>query len=240
MTVKYPLFTSPSAFPNPQRLRLFIHEKGIADRFEERVYDMTPVGEQRQWRHLKMNPWGETPTLQLMDGSYLAETDAIARYLDLSYPARTIMGETPIQQGLDAMWNGRVRGHILNPLATAYHVLHKGLGPKLELTTNHAWGEHCRKEALMHAGMVDRHLADGREWMLGGNAPTFSDITLAVAVAFSKFPINATPLDERFEYLDAYWRRWRQRSSFRGAYADGHSGLPELDDPAKMQSQQQS
>ena len=41
------LFTSPSAFPNPQRLRLFMHEKGIADQFNETIYDMTPVGEQR-------------------------------------------------------------------------------------------------------------------------------------------------------------------------------------------------
>jgi hypothetical protein len=65
MTTKLELFTSPSAFPNPQRLRIFMHEKGIADQFNEHVYDMAPVGEQRQWRHLKMNPWGETPTLKL-------------------------------------------------------------------------------------------------------------------------------------------------------------------------------
>jgi glutathione S-transferase len=103
MTAKLRLFTSPSAFPNPQRLRLFMHEKRIADQFEEHIYDMTPGGEQRQWPHLKMNPWGETPTLQLGDGSVLTEADAIVRYLDQSYPGRKIMGETPLQQGLDTM-----------------------------------------------------------------------------------------------------------------------------------------
>lgn len=82
------LFTSPSAFPNPQRLRIFLHEKGIADRFAETVYDMSPVGEQRGWRHLKMNPWGETPTLALADGSFLSETSAIARYLDDSFDVK--------------------------------------------------------------------------------------------------------------------------------------------------------
>src|ERR1700730_15539288 len=82
MTTKLHVFTSPSAFPNPQRLRLFMHEKGIADQFEEQIYDMTPVGEQRQWRHLKMNAWGETPTLQLADGSFISETAAVVRYLD--------------------------------------------------------------------------------------------------------------------------------------------------------------
>jgi glutathione S-transferase len=224
------LLTSPSAFPNPQRLRLFIHEKGIASHFEEQVYDMSPVGEQRQWRHVKMNPWGETPTLQLADGTYIAETDAIARYLDQSMPGRKIMGETALEQGLDTMWGNRIWVHILYRIVTAFHVLHQGLGPKLELTTNHAWGEHCRKEALAHASLVNQHLSDGREWMLGGDAPTFSDMTMAVAIAFSKFPVNATPLDERFEHIDAYWKRWQARPSFQAAYADRNSGVTEIDE----------
>ena len=53
------------------------------------------------------------------------------------------------------------------------------------------------KEALSHAALVDRHLADGRPWMLGGEAPTFADITLCTAIAFSRFPVNATPLCDR-------------------------------------------
>ncbi len=49
MAGKPRLYTSPSAFPNPQRLRLFMHEKSIADTVEEVVCDMVPVGEQRGW-----------------------------------------------------------------------------------------------------------------------------------------------------------------------------------------------
>jgi glutathione S-transferase len=218
MTSKLHVFTSPSAFPNPQRLRLFMHEKGIADQFQETIYDMAPVGEQRGWRHLKMNPWGETPTLELADGSYISETAAVVRYLDQSYPGRKIMGDTPLEQGLDNMWDNRIWVHILYRIVTAFHVLHTGLGFKLELTKNEAWGEHCRKEALAHAALVNKHLSDGREWLLGG--------------AFSKFPVNATPLDERFEFLNAYWQRWQQRPSFQAAYADRSSGIPELDNKA--------
>ena len=225
---KLRLYTSPSAFPNPQRLRLFIHEKGIADQFDETIYDMAPGGEQRKWPHLKMNVWGETPTLVLEDGSYLSEAAAIARYLDQQYPGRKIMGATPLEQGQDTMWENRVWTHILYRIVTMFHVMHEGLGPKLELTHNAAWGEHCRKEALSHAGLVDRHLSDGRQWMLGGDAPTFADITLCTAIAFSKFPVNATPLDERFEHLDGIWKRWQARPGFQAAYADGNSGLDEL------------
>lgn len=226
---KHQIFTSPSAFPNPQRLRLFMHEKGITNHFDETIYDMTRVGEQRGWHHLNMNPWGETPTLQLLDGTLIAETAAIVRYLDQAYPGRKIMGKDALEQGLDSMWDNRIWVHILYRVVTAFHVLHTGLGFKLELTKNEAWGEHCRKEALAHAALVNKHLSDGREWLLGGDEPTFADMTLCTAIAFSKFPVNATPLDERFEFLDAYWKRWQQRPSFKAAYADGQSGLAELD-----------
>lgn len=67
-------------------------------------------------------------------------------------------------------------------LTVAFHVLHQGLGPALELTHNPQWGEHCRKEALATAAMVDKHLSDGRNWIIGGNEPTFADITLCTAV----------------------------------------------------------
>ncbi len=86
------VLTSPSAFPNPQRLRLFMFEKGIEAEIEEIIYDMTPGGDRRKWPHLKMNPWGETPTLELNDGSYLAETAAIVRYLDQRYTGRKMNG----------------------------------------------------------------------------------------------------------------------------------------------------
>ena len=85
-----------------------------------------------------------------------------------------------------------------------FHVPHGGLGPKL--TRNAAWGEHCRKKAS-----------------------TFIDITFATAIAFCEFPVNATPLNERFKYLDALWRRWQTRLAFHAAYADRRSGVAEPD-----------
>lgn len=227
MTEKLRLYTSPSAFPNPQRLRLFIHEKGIAGEIDEVIYDMAPGGEQRKWQHLKMNPWGETPTLALGDGQYLSESRAIARYLDNRFDGRQVLGDSVLAQAQDEMWDARIYSHILYRIVTMFHVMHQGLGLKLELTHNPQWGEHCRKEAINHAALVNQHLADGRDWLLGGESPTYADITLCTAIAFSKFPANQTPLDERFEYLDKFWQRWQQRTSFQNAYCDG-GGLDEL------------
>ena len=65
------------------------------------------------------------------------------------------------------MWDNRVWVHILYPIVTAFHVLHQGLGLKLELTSNPVWGEHSRKVALAHASLVDRDLSDSRALATG-------------------------------------------------------------------------
>ena len=45
-------------------------------------------------------------------------------------------------------------------------------------------------------------------------------MTLVTAIAFSKFSVNVTPLDERFEHLDAFWQPWLTRPTFIAADAD--------------------
>ena len=59
MTERLRLYTADAAFVNPQRVRLFMHEKGITDKVEEVLLDLAPVGQQRGWQHLNRNPWGE-------------------------------------------------------------------------------------------------------------------------------------------------------------------------------------
>jgi glutathione S-transferase len=63
--------------------------------------------------------------------------------------------------------------------------------------------------------MLDKHLSDGRFWLLGGSEPTFSDTTLCVAIAMGKFKLMHTDLTHRFEFIDKYWQRWQERESFK-------------------------
>ena len=107
----------------------------------------------------------------LEDGTCLSETTAICRYLDEAYPGRKVMGETALEKATDQQWDMRVWVHCLYRLTVAFHVKHEGLGHALELTSNPQWGEHCRKEAIATAGMLDKHLSDGRQWLAGGNEP---------------------------------------------------------------------
>lgn len=63
--------------------------------------------------------------------------------------------------------------------------------------------------------MLDKHLSDGRKWVLGGDEPTFCDTTLCAAIAFGKWGPMHTDLTHRFEYLEYYWKRWQERDSFK-------------------------
>ncbi|CAD6580666.1 MAG: hypothetical protein CYPHOPRED_001330 [Cyphobasidiales sp. Tagirdzhanova-0007] len=170
---------------------------------------------------------GETPVLVFADGTAISEAPAICRYFENAEPGRKILGITPLEQALDDQWTQRIWVHLIYRLTVAFHVLLNGLGV-LELTTNHAWGEHCRKEALATAAILDKHLSDGRQWMIGGAEPTYSDINLCTAISLSKAKSISLDLTHRFEFLDKFWKRWQERESFKMAYADG-AGLTELD-----------
>lgn len=111
-----------SGFANPVRLRLMMAEKGILDDYTEVLLDMEVSGEQRGWRHGKRNAFGEAPTLELEDGSFLSETAAIAQYLDDVHPGRKILGETVLERALDRQWDDRINGHLLSRFVTTFHV----------------------------------------------------------------------------------------------------------------------
>ncbi len=104
------------------------------------------------------------------------------RYLDAHHEGRRITGETPLDQGLDAMWDNRVWVQI-SIASPPFTRLAPGSRAEARADEQPQWGEHCRKEALSHAALVDRHLSEGREWLLGGEHPTFADVTLCTAIA---------------------------------------------------------
>ena len=72
-----------SVGPNPRIVRMFMAEKGIE--IPKQTVDLRK-GENREAEHLKRNPHGQMPTLELDDGSYLSEITAICEYLEEKHP----------------------------------------------------------------------------------------------------------------------------------------------------------
>ena len=106
-----------SVGPNPRIVRMFMAEKGIE--VPKQAVDLRK-GENREAEHLKRNPHGQMPTLELDDGSYLSEITAICEYLEEKHPAPPMIGTTPEERAECRMWTRRVDLNICEPLANGY------------------------------------------------------------------------------------------------------------------------
>lgn len=103
--------------PNPQVVRMFLSELGIE--LETVEVDLM-AGENRQEEHIKRNPSGQMPTLELDDGSYLAEITAICEYLDEKKGGTELIGKTPEERAETRMWTRRIDLQIIEPLITGF------------------------------------------------------------------------------------------------------------------------
>src|SRR3982074_1386340 len=91
--------------PNPRIVRMFMAEKGIE--IPKQTVDLRG-GENRQPEHLKRNPHGQMPALELDDGNYLSEITAICEYLADKNPKPPMIGGTAEERAECRMWTRRV------------------------------------------------------------------------------------------------------------------------------------
>ena len=106
-----------SVGPNPHVVRMFIAEKGIE--MPRQPVDLRK-GENREADHLKRNPHGQMPTLELDNGQYLSEITAICEYLEETNPTPALIGVTPEARAECRMWTRRVDLNICEHLGNGY------------------------------------------------------------------------------------------------------------------------
>jgi glutathione S-transferase len=85
-------------------VRIFLTEKGL--KVPLVAIDLGK-GEQHSAAYRAINPRSVVPTLVLDDGTAIGEVPAIMRYLDEAFPEKPLLGATPKDKGLIAMWERR-------------------------------------------------------------------------------------------------------------------------------------
>ena len=98
------LFTfSPAA--NSRRVGIFLGEKGLEVASEE-----LNVRDDHQFAEpfTSMNPFHCVPFLELDDGTVIAESVSVCRYLEELNPEPSLFGATPQQRAVIDMWNRRL------------------------------------------------------------------------------------------------------------------------------------
>jgi glutathione S-transferase len=103
--------------PNPHVVRMFAAEKGMT---LDKVEIDLMAGENRKEEHLKRNPAGQSPALELGDGSFLTEILPICEYLEEVQPTPALIGSTPEARGKTRMWTRRIDLNIVEPMANGF------------------------------------------------------------------------------------------------------------------------
>ena len=195
--------------PNPRVVTLFVSESGTD--LEQITVDLAS-GENRQPDHLKRNPSGQLPTLELDDGSFLAEITAICEYLDDKQGGTSLIGTTPEERAETRMWVRRIDLNICEPMANGFRFA-EGLALFKD-----------RVRVIPHAADDFKATAqDKLAWLDGlmgnneficGDRFTLADIMLFAFLEFGG--AVGQPLDAKCERLQAWYARVAARPSVTG------------------------
>lgn len=108
-----------SVGPNPHVVRMFMAEKGITLPLEE--IDIRGGDNRKPPFNDKINVGGQTPALEMADGSMLAEITVICEYLEEKNPgAPSLIGTTAEERATTRMWVRRIDLNICEPLANGF------------------------------------------------------------------------------------------------------------------------
>jgi glutathione S-transferase len=196
-----------SVGPNPRMVRMFMAEKG---------FDVTRVevdlrgGENRRGPYLQLNPSGQTPALELDDGTILAEITAICEYVDdVKKDTPSLIGSTPEERAKTRMWTRRIDLNIAEPGANGFR-----FAEGLKIFQSRV---RCMPQAADDLKTLAREKLAWLDGLMGsqpfvaGSKLTMADILLFAFLDFAKDVKQ--PLDPDCKNLTSWFERMKARPS---------------------------
>jgi glutathione S-transferase len=192
--------------PNPRRVRIFFAEKGIP------LPELIPVDiakkEHRTLEFTRINPSQRLPVLVLEDGTALAETIAICRYIESLNPVPALFGAAAREAALIEMWNRRIELGLFTAVSAVFRHSHPAMAELEDQVPE--WAEANRELIDDHLVLLDLQLGANR--FVCGDELTVADITAGIAIDFMK--PSRIPLPEDFANI----RRWHGELSARPSW----------------------
>jgi glutathione S-transferase len=195
------LYDSKAA-PNPRRVRIFLAEKGV-----EIPTVQVDLGkaENRAPEFLARNPFGGVPVLELDDGTAIAESVAICRYLERLHPTPPLFGTDPRDEALVEMWQRRMELDLFASVTGSFRHTHAFFKGRIEQVPE--WGAVCKRAALKRLAWLDGELA--ARPFVAGERYTVADITALCSVDFGRVT------DIRIQPEQKHLQRWHEAVSAR-------------------------
>ena len=191
--------------PNPRVVKMFMAEKGVdLDRVE---VDLRSA-ENRKAPYLSVNPAGQTPALELDDGTHITEITAICEYLEERTPNPPLIGTTAEERAHTRMWTRRVDLKVAEPMANGFR-----FGEGLAMFESRL---RCLPEASAGLKAVAQ---DGIAWMednfqgpwIAGGRFTLADILLFSFMDFGA--VVGQPIDPKNKKIVDWLERVKARPS---------------------------
>ncbi|HWU26218.1 MAG TPA: glutathione S-transferase [Rhizomicrobium sp.] len=192
--------------PNPRVVRMFMAEKGLdIPKIEIDVVR----GDNRKEPYLQKNPHGQTPALELDDGSTVCEITAICEYLEDIHPNPALIGTTPREKAETRMWTRRIDLNICEPLTNGVRFSQGMAMFKDRIVTIPEAADGLKKIARDRVRWLDGQM-DGREYICGKRF-TLADVLLFVFLEFGGR--LGQPLDAENHNLAGWFERIQARPS---------------------------
>jgi glutathione S-transferase len=204
--------------PNPRMVRWFLIEKKIE--LEQIDVDLLG-GENRGSDYVSKNPGGQMPSLELDDGSYLAETSVICEYIEEQNPSPVLIGSNAEERANTRMWLRRIEQGITEHMYNGFRY-----AEGIEIFRDRLF---CIPEA---ADGLKAKARGGREWLnkqmadrdfIAGNKMTIADMVLFCCMDFCKGV--GQPLEPEFTKLAEWFTRME---ALDGAAKSLHPGVAEV------------
>jgi glutathione S-transferase len=212
MRVLYHLWLSPFS----RTIRIVLKEKSLDFTLKaEKVWERRP-------EFLALNPAGEVPVLLEPDGTVLADSRAIAEFLDEVYRDKILLGINPVDRAevrrliawFDVKMNQEVTENLVGEKMMKRFL---GLGQpnSSAIRAGHA-------NLVNHLGYIG-YLTERRRWLAGENF-SLADITAAAHLSALDY-LGDVPWDDH-EPAKEWYARIKSRPSFRPLLADHIPGAP--------------
>ncbi len=196
---------SNSFAPSPRRVRMFAAEKGLA---LDLINLDFATNQHRQAEFLAINPVGDVPVLVLEDGTALAESLAICRYLEELHPSPPLFGTSPLGRARINECVDHLMFRLYVPATQAFKHTHAYWASRL--TQVLPYGDVARALLREEFARLETWLSDGREFLVDG-AFSMADIVAYTSVEFAKVGGVRVTADE--PHLQAYMARLVTRPS---------------------------
>jgi glutathione S-transferase len=192
--------------PNPRVVRMFMAERDITlPLIEVNIRG----GENREPPYLVKNPAGQSPALELDDGSYLTEITVICEYLDEVYQGGSLIGVTAEERAETRMWVRRIDLNIVEPMVGGFRYAEGLKMFQNRMLCMPQAADDMKKIGQMKLRWLNDLMA-GKTYVCGDRF-TLADVFLFCFVDF--FNGVRQPIDPELTTLQAWYARMKERPS---------------------------